>query len=203
MKKREYVKNAQERLIVNKMTKTKNQRLKDKYSSEVTDILMKEFDLKNVNSVPMIKKVVINSGIGETLKNKEYLETFIKDMATITGQKPSVQKARISVATFGIRKGMNVGLRTTLRGDRMYSFLDRLFSVVLPRLRDFKGLNRKSFDDQGNYTLGIIEHSVFPEIDLTKVTKSFGMEITLVCNSKDKQKSMRMLELMGMPFEKE
>jgi large subunit ribosomal protein L5 len=182
---------------------TGKQRLKTKYEEEVAKRLVKEFGIKNSMAVPKIKKIVVNAGIGEATKNRELIESWKKDFATITGQVPAVQKARIAVASFGTRKGMPVGLKVTLRGDRMYSFLDKLFSIVLPRLRDFRGLSTKSFDKHGNFTLGLEEHTIFPEIDLAKVTRPFGLEVTIVTSTDDNEKAKRLLELLGMPFEKE
>ena len=178
-----------------------NLKLKINYFKEVAPKLAAEFDIKNKLAVPRVIKVVVNMGIGDTLKSKELLESARKDMATITGQIPSTRAARVSVASFSIRRGMPVGLKVTLRGDRMYAFLDRLFSIVLPRLRDFRGLTLKSFDKFGNYNLGVREHTVFPEVSQGK-NVSRGLEITLVTNSNNKEKSKRLLELMGMPFEK-
>lgn len=183
------------------MNDKKIPRLKQKYDKEIVYILAKEFDIKNRLAVPRLSKVVINMGIGDTLKNKELLESIKKDLAIISGQEPAGRKAKISVASFGIRKGMLVGLKVTLRGDRMYYFLDRLFSIVLPRLRDFRGVSVNSFDKGGNYTLGIAEHTVFPEIDIAK-SQPRGMEITIVTNVQSKERSKRLLELLGMPFEK-
>jgi len=180
-----------------------NSRLKKKYDSDVAKKLAKEFGIKNPMAVAGVKKVVVNAGIADIAKNKELMEATKRDLATITGQIPSVQKARVSIASFNLRKGMPVGLKVTLRGIRMYDFLDKLFSIVLPRLRDFRGVSRGSFDNFGNYTLGFEEHTVFPELDLGKIVKPFGLEITIVINNKNKAESLRMLELMGIPFVKE
>lgn len=177
-------------------------RLKEKYEKEIQDKLASEFSIKNKMALPKITKVVINTGIGDVIKNKEALKQAKEDLAKITGQTPSVREAKHAVASFSLRAGMPVGLKVTLRGRRMYDFLDRLFSVVLPRLRDFRGLSLKSFDQGGNYTLGIEEHTVFPEIDLANFSTR-GLEVTIVTNTKDKKKAKRLLELMGMPFEKE
>ncbi len=177
-------------------------RLKEKYEKETTPALMGEFGIKNKMAVPKVIKVVVNMGIGDTLKNKEGLEKAKNDLASITGQVPTERKARVSVASFSVREGMVVGLKVTLRGYRMYYFLDKLFAVVLPRLRDFRGLSLKSFDNQANYTLGVEEHTVFPEIDVAKSAPR-GLEITIVTDSKDKEKAKKLLELLGMPFEKE
>lgn len=178
-------------------------RLKEKYNKEIKSALAKEFDIKNQMSLPRLSKVVVNMGVGEAAKSKQAMEALQKDMATITGQHPSTRNAKVSIASFSLRAGMPVGLSVTLRGERMYSFLDRLFSVVLPRLRDFRGVPDKSFDKTGNYTLGIIEHTVFPEIDPTKSAQAHGMEITIVTNAGSVVQSKKLLELLGMPFEKE
>jgi large subunit ribosomal protein L5 len=176
--------------------------LEDRYKNEVVKKLMEEFKIKNPLAVPTIEKVVVNVGAGEALKNKDLIESWAKDLAIITGQKPSIRKARISVSAFGVRKGAPVGLKCTLRGKRAWSFLDRLFSIVLPRLSDFRGVPLDSFDDEGNYTLGLSDFTVFPEVDISKVNKPFGLEITIVTTTKDKEISKRFLELLGMPFEK-
>lgn len=178
------------------------QRLKEKYTKEVAKKIAGEYGIKNVMAIPKVTKVVVNMGIGDTLKDKSLLEAAVAELSLITGQKPSVRTAKISVASFGIRRGMNVGLKTTLRGDRMYAFLDKLFSIVLPRLRDFRGVPAKSFDKVGNYTLGITEHNVFPEIDITKA-HTRGLEITIVTNTSDIAISRKLLEYLGMPFEKQ
>lgn len=176
-------------------------RLKEKYEKETRKILSEEFDIKNVHALPRVVKVVVNTGTGDALKNKELMEQAKKDLATITGQKPSVREAKVSVASFGIRRGMPVGLKVTLRGNRMYDFLDRFFSIVLPRFRDFRGVSRSSFDKDGNYTIGITEQSVFPEVDMAR-TQPRGLEITIVTNIDKVDQSRRLLELLGMPFEK-
>jgi len=176
-------------------------RLQEKYEKEVVPELIKEFGIKNKMAVPKVVKVVVNMGIGSSIKNKEEIESLKNDIASITGQKPSVRPAKISVASFSIRLGMPVGLSVTLRSTRMYSFLDRVFSVVLPRLRDFRGVSKRSFDQSGNYTLGFSEHTVFPEIDLAK-RASHGLEATIVLNTKDVAKSEKLLTLLGMPFAK-
>lgn len=177
-------------------------RLKEKYEKKVVPELKKTLGIKNKMALPRIKKVVVNMGVGDALKNKEQMEQYKKDIMAITSQKPSERAARVSVSSFGLRKGMKVGLKVTLRGERMYAFLDRLFSIVLPRLRDFRGLPTKTFDNQGNYTLGIEEHTVFPEIDVAK-SQAHGLEMTIVVSGKNKDNSQKMLGLMGMPFEKE
>lgn len=181
---------------------TKNLTLKDKYLKEIKPALASEFNAENPHAIPSIKKVVVNIGIGQLSKDKAKFDQLKKDLTAITGQVPEVRGAKISIAGFNVRQGMPVGLRVTLRKDRMYSFLTRLFSTVLPRLRDFRGVSKSAFDRDGNYTLGLTEHSVFPEIDITK-SGSYGVEITIVTNAKDAKKAKRLLELLGMPFEKE
>jgi large subunit ribosomal protein L5 len=177
-------------------------RLKEKYKKEVIKQLIEEFGIKNVMQVPKIEKVVINSGVGDAQKNKEAFERIKNDIAAISGQSPSVRKARVSVASFGLRQGSPVGLKVTLRGVKMYDFLDKLFAIVLPRLRDFRGVKRDSFDKGGNYTLGVVEHNIFPEIDITRSIPR-GLEITVVIKSVSTKESFRLLELLGMPFEKD
>jgi large subunit ribosomal protein L5 len=176
-------------------------RLIQQYEEVVTKDLAKEFDIKNKMATPRVEKVIVNMGIGEEGSDKGKRQEAIQEMAAITGQKPSVRQAKISVAGFGIRKGMPVGLKVTLRGKRMYDFLQRLFTIVLPRLRDFRGVKLDSFDKAGNYTLGIEEHAVFPEIDISK-SKPKGLEVTIVTNTKDSKKAESLLRALGMPFEK-
>lgn len=177
-------------------------RLKEKYESQVLSQISKDLGVENRFAVPKVVKVVVNMGVGGALKSKELLEQYKKDLMAITGQMPSVRNARVSVASFGIRRGMPVGLKVTLRGERMYSFLDKLFSIVLPRLRDFRGLSLRGFDRYGNYTIGLSEHTVFPEIDVTK-SQAHGLEITLVTNAGKKDKAVKLLSYLGMPFEKD
>ncbi len=153
-------------------------------------------------SAPKLEKIVVNMGTRDLLKDKKTKAKLVEDLAAITGQKPRVQKAKISVAGFGIREGNEVGLMVTLRGDRMYAFLERLISIVLPRLRDFRGVSPKSFDNQGNFTIGLAEYNVFPEIDIVTAIKSQGLEITIVTSTKDKKEAHKLLSALGMPFEK-
>lgn len=178
-------------------------RLKEKFEKEIMPVLAKEYAIKSNMAIPKVEKVIINVGIGEIGKNKEVLEATLRDLAVITGQKPSVRKAKVSVASFGVRKGMPVGLKITLRGNRMYHFLDKLFSIVLPRLRDFRGLKLSAFDKFGNYTIGFEEHTIFPEIDITKASKVFGLEISIVNTAGSIERGKKLLELLGMPFVKE
>lgn len=178
-------------------------RLKEKYEKEVSPKLKEELGIKNPMATPKVVKVVVNMGVGEMIKNKDLKDSLGKDLAAITGQKPSLRLAKVSIATFGLRRGMPVGLSVTLRGERMYHFLDRLFSIVLPRLRDFKGVSPKSFDARGNFTLGVAEHTVFPEVDVARSGSAHGLEISIVTNSGNPESARRLLELMGMPFSKE
>jgi len=177
--------------------------LEQKYKEKIKGDLIKEYGIKNKMAVPGLEKIVVNSGIGDAAKDKKILASIAQDMATITGQKPLVLPAKISVASFSVRKGMPVGMKVTLRGKRMYIFLEKLIKIVLPRLRDFRGVSKKSIDEGGNYTLGIRDHTVFPEIDSGKISNPHGLEVTLVTNTKVKEQSLKLLELMGMPFEKD
>ena len=177
-------------------------RLIEKYQKEISQELAKEFGIKNSMAIPRLTKININVGIGDLIKNKEAKEQLIKDIAQIAGQKPSERQAKISVATFAIRKGMVVGLGLTLRGIRMYDFFDKFVNIVLPRLRDFRGLKKTSFDKFGNYTIGLTDHTVFPEIDITKAAPSHGLEITFNTNAGMKERGEKLLELLGMPFVK-
>jgi len=180
----------------------KQSRLKAKYDKEISKKLASDFSISNKMAVPRVNKVVVNMGVGDALKDKGLLEQARNDLASITGQLPSTRAARISVASFSVREGMPVGMKVTLRKDRMYNFLDKLFSVVLPRLRDFRGVPIKSFDKNGNYTLGIEESTVFPEIDLVK-SKPRGLEVTIVTSTDDNKKAKALLTYLGMPFVKE
>lgn len=178
-------------------------RLVELYKEKVTKGLSEEFNIKNPMALPVITKVVVNAGVGELAKSKDSFEKFKKELSDVTGQKPSVRPAKVSVAGFNVRAGMPVGVAVTLRGARMYDFLDKLISIVLPRLRDFRGVSAKSFDKGGNYSLGFAEHTVFPEVDPVKVEKPRNLEVTIVVKNGSPEKSKRLLELMGMPFEKQ
>jgi large subunit ribosomal protein L5 len=170
---------------------------------EAQKMFGKEFGVENVMALPKIHKIVVNMGTGMDLRDKGLKEKAVQEFSAITGQKPKIQNARISVAGFNLRAGMPVGLTVTLRGARMRSFLDKLISVVLPRLRDFRGIPTRGFDGMGNYTLGMTEHVVFPEIDLAKVDKMRGLEMTIVTKAGSPEKGRKFLEFVGMPFEKE
>ncbi len=175
-------------------------RLKVRYAEEIAPALMKEFDYKNVMQLPRLVKIAINIGLGEALQNAKAIEAATGDLMIITGQKPVVTKARQSIATYKLREGMPVGAMVTLRGNRMWDFLDRLISIVLPRQRDFQGVSPDAFDGRGNYSLGLREQLVFPEIDYDKVDKIRGMEITIVTTAKTDEEARRLLALMDMPY---
>jgi len=175
-------------------------RLKDKYRNEIAPAIAKEFDIKNVMAIPKIEKVVVNMGLGEGISNSKILDVAAEELRTITGQKPVITKAKKSIAAFKLRQGMNIGAMVTLRGDRMYEFLDRLISVALPRVRDFRGISGKAFDGRGNYTLGIREQLIFPEIDFNKVDKTRGMNISIVTTAKTDDQARSLLKALGMPF---
>ena len=177
-------------------------RVKEEYQKEITPALIKEYSLKNVMRVPKLVKVVVNMGVGEAIANPKLIEAAMDDMATITGQRPRLNRARISVASFKLREGMPIGCKVTLRGDRMYEFVDRLVNVSLPRIRDFRGISSKGFDGRGNYTLGIKEHTIFPEIEYDRIAQVFGMDITFVTTAKTDEEALSLLTLMKMPFKK-
>lgn len=177
-------------------------RLKEKYQQEVVPALQKEFNYKNPMQVPGINKVVVNIGMGEVIQNPKAMEAAVADLASITGQRPVITRAKRSVAAFKLREGMQIGCMVTLRGERMNLFLDKLINVALPRLRDFQGVSVDAFDGRGNYTLGLREQLVFPEIDYDKVDKVRGMEISIVTTASSDQEGRRLLALLGMPFKK-
>ncbi len=178
-------------------------RLEEKYRNEVVPALMKSLGLDNIMQVPRITKVVVNIGLGEALDNAKALDYAVQDIATITGQKPIITKARKSVAAFKLREGRAIGVKVTLRGDKMWAFLDRLMNVALPRVRDFRGVSPNAFDGRGNYTLGIREQLIFPEIDYDKIDKVRGMEVTIVTTARNDEEGRQLLTLLGMPFRKE
>jgi len=183
-----------------KATNRATARLRDRYFKEVRPALMKEFDLKNPMAAPMLEKIVVNMGVGDATQNAKLIDPAATEVGQITGQKPVVTKARKSIAAFKVREGMPIGVMVTLRGDRMYEFFDRLVNVALARVRDFRGVPTKSFDGRGNYTLGVRDQLIFPEIDYSKVEKLKGMNITIVTSAGNDDQARALLKHMGMPF---
>ncbi|MCL5045278.1 MAG: 50S ribosomal protein L5 [Actinobacteria bacterium] len=175
-------------------------RLKEKYVSEVVPAIQKRFGYKNVMEVPRLEKVVVNMGVGDAIANAKAMDAAVGDLAVITGQKPVVTKAKKSIANFKLRTGMSIGAKVTLRGEKMYDFLDRLMYVALPRVRDFRGVSPKAFDGRGNYALGLKEQLIFPEIDYDKVEKVRGMDVIIVTTAKTDEEAKELLKLLGMPF---
>ncbi|WP_421382661.1 50S ribosomal protein L5 [Bacillus salacetis] len=177
-------------------------RLKAKFNDEITPALMSKFNYKSVMQVPKLEKIVVNMGVGDAVQNAKALDTAVEELTLITGQKPVVTKAKKSIAGFRLREGMPIGAKVTLRGERMYEFLDKLISVSLPRVRDFRGISKKAFDGRGNYTLGVKEQLIFPEIDYDKVSKVRGMDIVIVTTANSDEESRELLTQFGMPFQK-
>ncbi|QED45956.1 50S ribosomal protein L5 [Cytobacillus dafuensis] len=177
-------------------------RLKEKYTKEITPALMSKFNYKSVMQVPTIDKIVINMGVGDAVQNAKALDNAVEELALLSGQKPVVTRAKNSIAGFRLREGMPIGAKVTLRGERMYEFFDKLVSVSLPRVRDFRGISKKSFDGRGNYTLGIKEQLIFPEIDYDKVSKVRGMDIVIVTTANTDEEARELLTQFGMPFQK-
>ncbi|MGG4211350.1 50S ribosomal protein L5 [Bacillus safensis] len=177
-------------------------RLKEKYVKEITPALVSKFEYTSVMQVPKIEKIVINMGVGDAVQNTKAIDTAVEELTFIAGQKPVVTRAKKSIAGFRLREGMPIGAKVTLRGERMYDFLDKLISVSLPRVRDFRGISKKSFDGRGNYTLGIKEQLIFPEIDYDKVTKVRGMDIVIVTTANTDEEARELLTQVGMPFQK-
>jgi large subunit ribosomal protein L5 len=175
-------------------------RLKERYLEEIRPQLREEFNFRNDLEVPKIEKIVVNIGVGEAIANNRALDAAIGDLTIITGQKPVVTRAKKSIAAFRLRAGMPIGAMVTLRGDKMYEFMDRLVNIALPRVRDFRGISPKSFDGRGNYTLGLREQLIFPEIDYDKIDKTRGMEVSIVTTAKSDEEGRRLLGLLGMPF---
>ena len=175
-------------------------RLKEKYKSEIVAKLEKELGISNINNVPRLEKIVVNMGVGEAATDSKAIDGAVADLRAITGQQPLITKARKSIATFKLRAGMPIGAKVTLRGDRMWEFLDRLLSTALPRVRDFRGISRTSFDGRGNYTLGITEQLIFPEIEYDKVDRTRGMDITFVTTAENNENALALLEALGFPF---
>ncbi len=174
--------------------------LKERYSSEIRPALMKDFDLKNPMQAPRVEKIVVNIGVGEAIDNAKALDGAVNDMTIMTGQAPVVTKARKSIANFNLREGRSIGAKVTLRGERMWSFFDRLINVALPRTRDFRGVSPNSFDGRGNFTLGVREQLIFPEIDYDKIDKIRGFEVTVVTTAEDDEQGRELLSKLGMPF---
>lgn len=177
-------------------------RLKDKFNEEIIKAMMQKFGYKNVMEVPRLDKVVINVGLGEAIQNSKAIDAAVGDIMTITGQRPVVTKAKNSIAGFKLREGMAIGTKVTMRGDRMWEFVDRLFNVALARVRDFRGVSATAFDGRGNYTLGIKEQLIFPEIEYDKIDKVRGMDISFVTTAKTDEEARELLKLLGMPFKK-
>ena len=177
-------------------------RLRQKYENEIKNSMVEKFNYKSVMQIPTIDKIVINMGIGEAVSNSKVLDEAVAELALITGQKPVVTRAKKSIAGFRLREGMPIGCKVTLRGERMYDFLDKLVSISLPRVRDFRGVSKKSFDGRGNYTLGIKEQLIFPEIDFDKVSKVRGMDIVVVTTANTDEEARELLTQLGMPFQK-
>lgn len=177
-------------------------RLKEKFLNEITPEMMKKFEYSSIMEVPKIEKIVVNMGIGDAVQNSKVLDSAVEELQAITGQKPMVTKAKKSIATFRLREGMPIGAKVTLRGERMYEFLDKLVSVSLPRVRDFHGVSKKAFDGRGNYTLGIKEQLIFPEVDYDMVDKVRGMDIVIVTTANTDEESRELLTQLGMPFQK-
>ena len=175
-------------------------RLKEKYAKEVGPALKKEFGYANVMAIPKVSKVIINMGLGEATSNAKIVDTAADELSKITGQKAAVRRAKKSIAAFKVRQGMPVGAMVTLRGERMYDFLDRLIGIALPRVRDFKGISAKGFDGRGNYTLGLRDQIIFPEIDYMKVDKARGMNVSVVTTAKTDEEARKLLQLIGLPF---
>ena len=175
-------------------------RLRSKFEKEIAPALMKELDLRNSMAVPRLHKIVVNMGVGEATQNAKILDPAVNELSQITGQKPVVTRAKKSIAAFKVREGMPIGAMVTLRGDRMYEFLDRLLNVALPRVRDFRGVSSKSFDGRGNYTLGVKDQLIFPEIDYSKVEKTKGMNISIITTAGTDAEGVALLKGMGMPF---
>jgi len=178
-------------------------RMKERYQKDIVPVLMKEFALGNVMQVPRVSKVIVNIGMGEARENPKALDAAVSDITQITGQKPIVTKAKKAIANFKLREGMLNGIKVTLRGEKMWSFLDRLMNIVLPRVRDFRGISPNSFDGRGNYSLGLREQLIFPEIEYDKIDKIRGLELTIVTTAPNDEQARRLLQLLGMPFRKD
>jgi large subunit ribosomal protein L5 len=175
-------------------------RVKEKYISEVRDQLKKDLDIKNINEVPKLTKIVVNMGVGAATSDHKILDHAIEDLRTITGQQPMICRAKKSIASFKLREGQAIGCKATLRGDRMWEFYDRLVSTAIPRIRDFRGMSKKSFDGRGNYSFGVTEQLIFPEVDYDKIDRTRGMDITIVTSARDNEGALALLSALGFPF---
>ena len=178
-------------------------RLKEKYVKELREQLQKELDIKNVNDIPRLRKIVVNMGVGAATSDHKILDHAVEDMRTITGQQPMICRAKKSIASFKLREGQAIGCKATLRGDRMWEFYDRLVSTAIPRIRDFRGMSTKSFDGRGNYTFGVTEQLIFPEIDYDKIDRTRGMDITIVTSAKTNEQALALLKALGFPFKED
>lgn len=178
-------------------------RLKEKYVKELRDQLQKELNIKNVNDIPRLRKIVVNMGVGAATSDHKILDHAVEDMRTITGQQPMICRAKKSIASFKLREGQAIGCKATLRGDRMWEFYDRLVSTAIPRIRDFRGMSTKSFDGRGNYTFGVTEQLIFPEIDYDKIDRTRGMDITIVTSAKTNEQALALLKALGFPFKED
>ena len=178
-------------------------RLKEKYVKELRGSLQKELDIKNVNDIPRMRKIVVNMGVGAATSDHKILDHAVEDMRTITGQQPMICRAKKSIASFKLREGQAIGCKATLRGDRMWEFYDRLVSTAIPRIRDFRGMSTKSFDGRGNYTFGVTEQLIFPEIDYDKIDRTRGMDITIVTSAKTDAEALALLKSLGFPFKED
>ena len=185
------------------MAESTTPRLKEKYASEIRDELQKQFNYKNVNMIPKIEKIVVNMGVGEAATDSKAIDGAVADLRAITGQQPMVTRARKSIATFHLRQGMPIGAKVTLRGDRMYEFLDRLIAIAIPRIRDFRGISAKSFDGRGNFSMGVTEQLIFPEIDFDKIDRTRGMDITIVTTAQTDEEGKALIAAFNFPFKRD
>ena len=185
------------------MAESTTPRLKEKYASEIRDELQKQFNYKNVNMIPKIEKIVVNMGVGEAATDSKAIDGAVADLRAITGQQPMVTRARKSIATFHLRQGMPIGAKVTLRGDRMYEFLDRLIAIAIPRIRDFRGISAKSFDGHGNFSMGVTEQLIFPEIDFDKIDRTRGMDITIVTTAQTDEEGKALIAAFNFPFKRD
>ncbi|WP_248921856.1 50S ribosomal protein L5 [Olsenella intestinalis] len=185
------------------MAESTTPRLKEKYASEIRDELQKQFNYKNVNMIPKIEKIVVNMGVGEAATDSKAIDGAVADLRAITGQQPMVTRARKSIATFHLRQGMPIGAKVTLRGDRMYEFLDRLIAIAIPRIRDFRGIKANSFDGHGNFSMGVTEQLIFPEIDFDKIDRTRGMDITIVTTAQTDEEGKALIAAFNFPFKRD